>query len=214
MVRLAGRSGHRPAKPALKKPLIHSAASRCLFGQAAGHLGMPDPCGRGISNQSIRLKKVDDNVAWSVTLICMKELLRTHFTYLERLVSIALLIGMGVVIILAAWSFLRFTYFVALEPNIDISYGIFQSLFDRLLAAIIALELARSIILLIEGRRGFVQVRIILVIGLLAVVRKLILIDLEAVDGTLLFALAAAVLALAASLALVIYFDPAPTGDD
>ena len=144
----------------------------------------------------------------------MKELLRTHFTYLERLVSIALLIGMGVVIILAAWSFLRFTYFVALEPNIDISYGIFQSLFDRLLAAIIALELARSIILLIEGRRGFVQVRIILVIGLLAVVRKLILIDLEAVDGTLLFALAAAVLALAASLALVIYFDPAPTGDD
>ncbi|TVS01122.1 MAG: hypothetical protein EA407_12960 [Rhodobacteraceae bacterium] len=144
----------------------------------------------------------------------MKELFRTQFTFFERLVSVALLIGMAVVIILAAWSFLRLTYLVALEPNIDISYGIFQSLFDRLLAAIIALELARSIILLIEGRRGFVQVRIILVIGLLAVVRKLILIDLEAVDATLLFALAAAVLALAASLALVIYFDPTPKGDD
>ncbi len=61
---------------------------------------------------------------------------------------------------------------------------------------------------LVEGRRGFVQVRIILVIGLLAVVRKLILIDLEAVDAPLLFALAAAILALAASLALVINFDP------
>lgn len=160
------------------------------------------------------MKKVDDNLAWSVTLIYMKELFRTQFTFFERLVSVALLIGMAVVIILAAWSFLRLTYLVALEPNIDISYGIFQSLFDRLLAAIIALELARSIILLIEGRRGFVQVRIILVIGLLAVVRKLILIDLEAVDATLLFALAAAVLALAASLALVIYFDPTPKGDD
>ena len=144
----------------------------------------------------------------------MSELARTCFNYLERLVSIALLIGMAVVIVLAAWSFLRLTYFVALEPNIDISYVVFQSLFDRLLAAIIALELARSIILLIEGRRGFVQVRIILVIGLLAVVRKLILIDLEAVDATLLFALAAAILALAASLALVIHFDPTPKSDE
>lgn len=52
------------------------------------------------------------------------------------------------------------------------------------------------------------QVTIILVIRLLAVVRKLILIELEAADPTLLFALAAAVLALAAALAMIIYMDP------
>ncbi len=144
----------------------------------------------------------------------MKELVRTYFNYLERLVSIALLIAMAVVILLAAWSFVRLTFFVALEPNIDISYDVFQSLFDRLLAAIIALELARSLILLIEGHRGFVQVRIILVIGLLAVVRKLILLDVEAVDTMLPLALAAAILALAGSLALVIYFDPASKRDE
>ena len=56
--------------------------------------------------------------------------------------------------------------------------------------------------------------RIILVIGLLAVARKLILIDLEAVDAPLLFALAAAILALAASLALVINFDPTTTREE
>lgn len=138
----------------------------------------------------------------------MKELIRICFVYLERLISIALLVGMAFVITLAAWSFLRLTYFVASDPGVDILYTTFQALFDRLLAAIIALELARSVLLLVEGHRGLVQVRIILVIGLLAVVRKLILIELEAADANLVFALAAAILALAASLALVMYIDP------
>ena len=41
---------------------------------------------------------------------------------------------------------------------------------DRVLAAVIALELARSVLLLVEGHRGIVQVRIILIIGLLAAI--------------------------------------------
>ena len=97
---------------------------------------------------------------------------------------------------------------MAADPAVDIDYVTFQTLFDRLLAAVIALELARSVLLLVEGHRGLMQVRIILVIGLLAVVRKLILIELEAADPSLLFALAAAVLALAAALAMIIYMDP------
>lgn len=159
-------------------------------------------------------EKVDDNPTGSVTVVYMKELIRIFFVYLERLVSTALLVGMAVVIMLAAWSFLRLTYFVASDPGVDILYTTFQTLFDRLLAAIIALELARSVLLLVEGHRGLVQVRIILVIGLLAVVRKLILIELEAADATLVLALAAAILALAASLALVMYIDPRKDRDE
>lgn len=138
----------------------------------------------------------------------MSNTIHRLFELFERLISALLLAGMVVVIGLAAWSFLRLTYTVASDPTVDIAYVTFQSLFDRLLAAVIALELARSILLLVEGQRGLVQVRIILVIGLLAVVRKLILIELEAADPTLLFALAAAVLALAAALALIMYMDP------
>ena len=159
-------------------------------------------------------QKVDDNPTGSVNVVYMKELIRFFFVYLERLVSTALLVGMAVVIMLAAWSFLRLTYFVASDPGVDILYTTFQTLFDRLLAAIIALELARSVLLLVEGHRGLVQVRIILVIGLLAVVRKLILIELEAADATLVLALAAAILALAASLALVMYIDPKKDRDE
>ncbi|MCR9110240.1 phosphate-starvation-inducible PsiE family protein [Marivita sp. XM-24bin2] len=138
----------------------------------------------------------------------MSDTIHRLFEFFERLISLLLLMGMVVVISLAAWSFLRLTYTVAADPAVDIDYVTFQTLFDRLLAAVIALELARSVLLLVEGHRGLMQVRIILVIGLLAVVRKLILIELEAADPTLLFALAAAVLALAASLAMIIYMDP------
>lgn len=138
----------------------------------------------------------------------MSDTIHRLFEFFERLISVLLLAGMVVVISLAAWSFLRLTYTVAADPAIDIDYVTFQTLFDRLLAAVIALELARSVLLLVEGHRGLMQVRIILVIGLLAVVRKLILIELEAADPSLLFALAAAVLALAAALAMIIYMDP------
>ncbi len=138
----------------------------------------------------------------------MSDTIHRLFEFFERLISVLLLAGMVVVISLAAWSFLRLTYTVAADPAVDIDYVTFQTLFDRLLAAVIALELARSVLLLVEGHRGLMQVRIILVIGLLAVVRKLILIELEAADPSLLFALAAAVLALAAALAMIIYMDP------
>jgi Phosphate-starvation-inducible E. len=117
---------------------------------------------------------------------------------------------MVVVIALAGWSFLRLTYFVAAAPLADIGYGTFQVLFDRLLATVIALELARSVMLLVEGRHGLVQVRIILVIGLLAVVRKLIVIEVETVEPVLLFGLAGAILALSVALGMLLYLDLSP----
>lgn len=138
----------------------------------------------------------------------MSDTVHRLFETFERLISALLLVGMIVVIGLATWSFLRLTYSVAADPAVDILYVTFQQLFDRLLAAVIALELARSVLLLVEGHRGLVQVRIILVIGLLAVVRKLILIELDTAEPALLFALAAAVIALAAALALMMFMDP------
>lgn len=138
----------------------------------------------------------------------MNDMSHRLFEYFERAIAALLLLGMIVVIALAAWSFLRLTYFVAAAPGADIGYGTFQTLFDRLLAAVIALELARSVLLLLEGHRGLVQVRIILVIGLLAVVRKLILIETEAVEPMLFIGLAAAIVALAAALGLMMWLEP------
>ncbi|KAA9006970.1 phosphate-starvation-inducible PsiE family protein [Histidinibacterium aquaticum] len=144
----------------------------------------------------------------------MSDTLRTFFNLFEKLVAALLLLGMVVVIGLAAWAFLRTAGETAMNPQADLAYSTFQRMFDRLLAAVIALELARSVLLLVEGHRGLVQVRIILVIGILAVVRKLILIELETAEAPILFGLAAAVIALGVVFALLNWLEPARGPED
>ena len=61
---------------------------------------------------------------------------------------------------------------------------------------IIALEFKRSLLVVAERQHGVVQVRTVILIALLAIVRKLMIIDLTTTDAPQLFALAAAILAL------------------
>lgn len=63
---------------------------------------------------------------------------------------------------------------------------------------IIALEFKRSLLVVGERRHGIIQVRTVLLIALLAVVRKLMIIDLSEAEAQQVFALAAAILALGA----------------
>ena len=130
--------------------------------------------------------------------------MRWLFRYdrLEQVFSAVLLIGMIGVTALATLNCLR-----ALWPDLHsvgagMDYAQFQSLFDRALAAIIALELSRSVYQGALGRHGLVQVRTVVNIGVLAVVRKFVLVDIETVSGILLIGLAAAVLALGTVYAL------------
>ena len=64
-------------------------------------------------------------------------------------------------------------------------------------------EPPRSLTVLAERGTGLVQVRTVILIGLLAVVRKLIILEPAATEAAYLFALAAATLALGASYWLV-----------
>ncbi|MFP4303976.1 MAG: phosphate-starvation-inducible PsiE family protein [Rhodosalinus sp.] len=125
------------------------------------------------------------------------------YRHFERAVAFVLMAGMVVVIGLAVWSFVRATLMAAADPSAALDYAVFQTLFDRLLAAIIALELAHSVQLMVSGRRGLTQLRAVLAIGVLAVVRKLILIDLESAEPLLLLGLSAAIVTLAGALALL-----------
>jgi uncharacterized membrane protein (DUF373 family) len=58
---------------------------------------------------------------------------------------------------------------------------------------IIALEFKRSPLVVAERRHGIVQVRTVILLALLAIVRKLIIIDLATTEAAQLFALSAAV---------------------
>jgi uncharacterized membrane protein (DUF373 family) len=80
---------------------------------------------------------------------------------------------------------------------------VFQTVFGMIFTVIIALEFKRSLLVVAERRDSVVQVRSVLLIALLAVVRKLIILDLSSTDAFHLLALAAAILALGAVYWLV-----------
>jgi uncharacterized membrane protein (DUF373 family) len=75
-------------------------------------------------------------------------------------------------------------------------YTVFQSVFGMIFTVIIALEFKRSLLVVAERRDSVVQVRAVVLIALLAVVRKLIILDLKSTEALQLLALAAAILAL------------------
>ncbi|MEM6939076.1 MAG: phosphate-starvation-inducible PsiE family protein [Pseudomonadota bacterium] len=137
----------------------------------------------------------------------MVEFLDRAYERFSAVIAAVLLVGVLVVVVLAALSFLRLTFEVALSNSTDVSFTQLQGLFDLLLGAIIALELAHSVHLMVTGQRGFAQVRIVLIIGILAVVRKLIVIEVDDVSGFLLLGLAAAIISLGSIFALLLWLD-------
>ncbi|MEN3791577.1 phosphate-starvation-inducible PsiE family protein [Fulvimarina sp. MAC3] len=125
----------------------------------------------------------------------------------ERGIAYLLLLGMAVVVLLAVFSFARSLISIFTGVGNPLEYNAFQTLFDRVLAVIIALELAHSIQQMAIGDHRLAQVRTVIVIGVLAVVRKLILLEVESTSGTFLVGLAATVLALGLALFLVSVID-------
>ncbi|EAU42577.1 hypothetical protein FP2506_07046 [Fulvimarina pelagi HTCC2506] len=125
----------------------------------------------------------------------------------ERGIAYLLLLGMAVVVVLAVFSFARSLITIFTGVGDPLEYGAFQILFDRVLAAVIALELAHSIQQMATGDHRLAQVRTVIVIGVLAVVRKLILLEVDSTSGVFLMGLAATVLALGLALFLVSVID-------
>ncbi|QFU09380.1 Phosphate-starvation-inducible E [Rhodobacteraceae bacterium THAF1] len=122
------------------------------------------------------------------------------YHWLERAIAAVILLGMVVVVLLATWSFFATLWMLTLTEGGSLEYGQFQILFDRVLAAVIALELAHSIRQMVAGDHGLGQLRTVIVIGMLAVVRKLIVLEVDQATGPFLLGIAAAVLALAVGL--------------
>ena len=86
-----------------------------------------------------------------------------------------------------------------LDPT---DHAVFRSVFGMILTVIIALAFKRSILVQAERRSGIVAARSVILIGLLAVVHKIIL-DLGEAEGEHLIAFAAAILSLGAIYWLV-----------
>ena len=86
---------------------------------------------------------------------------------------------------------------------IVVALAVWNLVLKVLLTVIIALEFKRSLLVVTERQHSVVQVRTVVLIALLAIVRKLMIIDLSAADAQQVLALAATTLALGAVFWLV-----------
>jgi uncharacterized membrane protein (DUF373 family) len=125
--------------------------------------------------------------------------LLTAYERFEQAVSLVLTVLVSVLVIV---TLLRLMYQICglvLYKIIDPGQPeIFQAIFGMVMTVLIALELNHSILSVLERRHGIVQVRTVVLIALLALVRKFILVDLTQETPFMMLGLAASTLALGA----------------
>jgi uncharacterized membrane protein (DUF373 family) len=115
----------------------------------------------------------------------------------EHAVILILSVLIAALVVLAVWNLVLKIVASIFASGFDpTDYSVFQAVFGMIFTVIIALEFERSLLVIAERDRGVVQVRTVILIALLAIVRKLMIMDMSATDAQQLFALAAAVLAL------------------
>jgi uncharacterized membrane protein (DUF373 family) len=115
-------------------------------------------------------------------------------------VCVLILTGLiAVIIAFSLWHLALNVFYSILNNTFDpTEYEVFQTVFGMIFTVIIALEFKRSLLGLGERRDGIIQIRTVVLIALLAVVRKLIILDVAHTEALHLIALAAAILALGA----------------
>jgi len=130
--------------------------------------------------------------------------LLTLYQKFEHAVILILTGLISLVVALAVWNLVLKILVSIISCGFDpTDYAVFQALFGMIFTVIIALEFKRSLLVVAERRHGIVQVRTVILLALLAIVRKLIIIDLATTEAAQLFALSAAILSLGAVYWLV-----------
>ncbi len=122
----------------------------------------------------------------------------------ERLVSLVLTMAISAVVLVAIYYLVRHVIeLLFLQTRDPFDYRVFQAVFDMILTVLIAMEFNNSIVHTMEGRGSFIQVEIVVLIAVMALVRKFMVMDLESIDPWMIAALSAAVLALGISYYLI-----------
>src|ERR1700730_6874127 len=114
----------------------------------------------------------------------------------QTVVSVLTLVIAGIVTI-ATWQLLLHTLQLAGSHLVNLADPqMFQSIFGMVLTVLIALEFKHTLLVVKHHRRAIVQVRAVVLIALLALVRRFIILDLYQTTPSVIAALAGAALAL------------------
>jgi uncharacterized membrane protein (DUF373 family) len=122
----------------------------------------------------------------------------------EQVVSLILTLLISFVIVVAVGHLLlRIVALVMLNEIDPANQKVFQSVFGMIMTVLIALEFNHSVLRMLDRRHSIVQVRTVILIALLALVRKLILLDVTQTEPIAVAGLAFAALSLGAVYWLV-----------
>jgi uncharacterized membrane protein (DUF373 family) len=104
----------------------------------------------------------------------------------------------AIIVVVAVWNLaVKIVFGLVLSGSLDPSdYAIFQAVFGMIFTVIIALEFKKSLLVIADRRDNVVQIRSVVLIALLAICRKVIILDFRETDAPQVFALSAAILAL------------------
>jgi uncharacterized membrane protein (DUF373 family) len=122
----------------------------------------------------------------------------------EQSVVGVLTLVIAVIVALATWQLLLHTLKL-MESHVvnPADPQVFQGLFGMVLTVLIALEFKHTLLVVRHHRRAIVQVRAVVLIALLALVRRFVILDLYQTAPSIIAALAGAVLALGIVFSLV-----------
>lgn len=121
----------------------------------------------------------------------------TLYETFEHLVMLVLTLIIVILIGFATWHLVLATIALILQGELDpANPQIYPSIFSMIFTVLIGLEFKRSFLIVTSTRTSIVRIRSILLIGMLATLRKFIVLDLKEVNVMEMMAVAAAVLAL------------------
>ena len=125
--------------------------------------------------------------------------LLTFYEKFEQIVVLVLTTFMAIVIAAAVWNLALKTvsaFFIHERAFYPTEQSAFQALFGMIFVVIIALEFKRSLLVIAERRESVVQVRTVVLLAMLAILRKMMILDLDTTEAAKVFGLSAAILAL------------------
>src|SRR3979411_2360149 len=116
----------------------------------------------------------------------------------EHIVVMFLTALIAIIVVAAVWTLsLKILFGLVLTGSLDPSdYAIFQAIFGMIFTVIIALEFKKSLLVVPVCRDTVIQIGSVVMIALLAICRKVIILDLSETDALHILAFAAAIFAL------------------
>ncbi len=117
----------------------------------------------------------------------------------EKIVCIILSLMVALVILCALYKLGFHLFHLLVTHGVDpLDHKAFKAIFGMIMILLIALEFKHSIVKVIEKDQSIVQVKTVLLIAILAISRKMIILDTKAMSPLTIFALAAVLLSLGA----------------